>query len=319
MTHGTGSLERMKTLVAQWVPFAPLSDHRRVQRFARKQGYRIADVLAWGRTYLVEKDGTPYLLKRCGDNGLLVQRDVLPRIGGNFRRLVIPRLVRCGCDRRLGSWILTEWLPGRGFQDRWDELDPQTCGGRAIGLEYVDVVLDVLEELRGTDAEAAARAGLECRNQAFLRPRITAQLDKALARGLLSHEQQRRALGLLEPFLQSVEEGPLRLSNHDFNFRNLVELPGGRIALVDWDAARVSTYETEHCVTYLGMLMWNHPQWVDALFDRARTRFGLDRRRMRAALLINALNQSMHVWPERPELFPIPLATFLRTLDAEPC
>ena len=108
MTHGMGTFERMKTLVARWVPFAPLSDHRRVQRFACKQGYRIADVLAWGHTYQVEKDGKPFLWKRCGDNGLLVHRDVLPRIDGPFRRLVIPRLLRCGCDRRLGSWIVTE-------------------------------------------------------------------------------------------------------------------------------------------------------------------------------------------------------------------
>lgn len=315
MTHGSRWLDRVKTLVARWVPFVPLSDHWRIDLFVRKRGYRIADVLYWGRTYALEKDGKRCLFKRTGANGLLVHRDVLPRIRGDFCRLVIPPLIECGCDGRLGSWIITEWVPGRGFSDRWDELDPQTAGGKAIPLDYVDVLLELLDDLRGIDAARFAQTGIERRDRSFLEPRIRTQLDRGRARALLSGRDERRVMEILQPFLAGVDSGPLRLSNHDFYFRNFVELPAGRVALVDWDVARISTFETEHCVTYLWMLMWNHAAWASDFLNRARARFGLDRRRVRAALVVNALNQSMYVWVDRPELQPIPAAALRLALD----
>lgn len=308
-------LDRTKTFVGRWLPFATRSRHRHILGFLQSRGYQAVDVLAWERTYRLRKNGRDYVFKRQGSNGLVAYRDVLPAIRGEFVRLAVPRFVESGCHRRFRTWIIAEWLPGRTFNDRCDDRDPSTSGGKTIPLDYVEPVVDLLADLRTIDARGFAASGLEMRSRSFLCPRLRRQLDESRARGLVSPRQERRLFELLEPFLDGVDSGTLRISNHDFNFRNFVELPGGRVAVVDWDAARISTYEIEHCVTYLWMLMWNHPEWAKAFLTRAAAILHLDRRVFRAALLINALNQAMRVWPERPELRDIMLATFANALD----
>ena len=310
-----GWLDRLKTFAGRWVPFVPLSEQRAIEHFARRRGYAVAEVLCWGRTCRLHKEGKDYLFKRTGPNGLIAYRDVLPAVDGDFKRLVLPRFVDGGHQSGIGHWIISRWLEGRNFNDRWDEWKPEVCGGKGIALDYVDVLLDVLEDLRGVEASPFAAGGIERRTRSFLCSRIRGQLDRALQGSLLTAGQERRALDLLEPFLARVDSGRLRLSNHDFYFRNFLEMPRGRIGILDWDAARISTYEIEHCVTYLWMLMWNHSAWSAALLEGARSRFALDRHQVRAALLVNLLNQSMHVWPNRPELSRMLLATFLEALD----
>lgn len=314
-SNGSGWLERVKTLVARWLPFATRSPHRHVQVFLRRQGYRIVEVLFWGRSYRVEKDGTDYLFKRTIANGLIFYRDVLPNIHGDFRRLALPEFVDGGRHKRLGHWVIGRWLEGRDFKDRWDEHHPKICGGKAIEPAYVDVVLELMEDLRRIDAAPFVPSGLQRRTRSFLSGRIQNQLDRARAGDLVSEHQQRRLLELLGPFLDRVDSGPLHLSNHDFNFHNFIELPAGKMAVIDWDVARISTFELEHCATYLWMLMWGHRAWADAFIRRAVARFDLDPGRVRGALLINTLNQAVQVWLERPELRRIALAALADALD----
>jgi aminoglycoside phosphotransferase (APT) family kinase protein len=145
--------------------------------------------------------------------------------------------------------------------------------------------------------------------------RIRPQLDLALKLGQLSQAEVRRALDLLEPLLVKADCGKLYLSNDDFNFRNLIELPAGRVAVIDWDSSRVSSFEIEHCVTYLWMMMWNQTDWRKGLVSLARQRLPLDLERTRAVLLVNCLHQSMHVWRKRNDLHPIPLGTFRNVLE----
>lgn len=313
--YGSGWLERVKTLVTRCLPFATRSPHRHVEVFLRRQGYRIVEVLFWGRSYRVEKGGANYLFKRTIANGLIFYRDVLPNVRGDFDRLALPEFVDGGRHKRLGHWVISRWLEGRDFKDRWDEHDPQICGGKAIEPAYVDVVLELLEDLRRIDTAPFVQSGLQRRTRSFLSGRIHNQLDRVRARDLVSEHQQRRLLELLEPFLERVDSGALRLSNHDFNFHNFIELPTGKVAVIDWDVARISTFELEHCATYLWMLMWGHRAWADAFIRRAVTRFDLHPGRVRAALLINTLNQAVQVWLEQPDLRQMALATLSNALD----
>ncbi|MCS7306728.1 MAG: aminoglycoside phosphotransferase family protein, partial [Thermoguttaceae bacterium] len=291
---------RCKTLLVRWLPFLPVSWHRKAMAWLSRQGYKPVEALSWGKAYRVEKGGRQFVFKRLTAQGLKIWQEILCKLQGAFRRLVIPEAVAFGEDKWLGCWVLRRWLEGQPMCADWSELvEP---GGVCLPMDRVEKVVDLLEDLARIDPSLFLTTHLPRRDQRFLQKQISQETAQAEQQGLLSLAEIGRIWYLVEPILSCAETGPWRLSNHDFYFRNFLELPDGRVALLDWEVARVSSFEIEHCTSYLWMLLWNHPQWRQEFLKQVKQRLGIDRQKFRAALLVNALHQAMFVWKNQPAL-----------------
>lgn len=292
-----------------------LTHESKIHRLARRQGYEVAGSLKYGRLYKLCRGNEPFILKFVVPNGLIAHREVLPALTGPYQRMAVPHVAATGECSTLGCWIIADWHEGHEYSKQWDEQQPEVAGGRAIDADTIPLLLDVIEDLRSLNAERFINLGLERRTAAWLRNRIQNQLGRASAWELLSGAQEKHARTLFEAFLERVDHGTIQISNHDFQFRNLIRLSDDRIKVVDWDAARISTFETEHCIAYQWMLMWNRPEWQRQFLAEARQRLPLSPELFRGVLLVNTLNQGINVYGEFPDLRAILFSTFLNLLD----
>jgi len=310
-----GWWERSKTLLAKWLPFLPVSWHRKALAWLDRHGYRPVEVLCWEKAYRVEKGGQHFVFERLSPEGLVIWQEVLSKVGGPFRRLVIPEAVTWGQDKEIGSWILRRWLDGKPMCPDWSELP--RAGGMRLAPDGVEKVVDLLEDLAAIDAAPFLRTGVPRRDRSFLQEQIRREVAQAEKRGLLSPAEIDRIWCLVQPILACADTGPWRLSNHDFYFRNFLEMPDGRVALLDWEVARISCFEIEHCVSYLWMLLWNQPEWRAEFLGQTKQRLRIDREKFRAALIVNSLHQAMFVWQNQPVLQDKMLHVLRVSLDEE--
>ena len=310
-----GWLERVKTLLARRLPFLPVSWHRKALAWLDRHGYRPVEVLSWEKAYRVEKDGQQFVFKRLMPEGLAVWQEVLSKLRGPFGRLVIPEAVTFGQDKGIGCWVVRRWLDGKPMCADWSEL----AATKAVGLplDRVEKVVDLLEDLAAIDAAQFLTSGIPRRDRSFLQEQIRREVAQAEKRGLLSPTEIERIWRLVQPILACTDAGPWRLSNHDFYFRNFLEMPDGRVALLDWEVARISCFEIEHCASYLWMLLWNHPEWRGEFLGQTKQRLRIDREKFWAALIVNSLHQAMFVWQNQPVLQDKMLQILQTALDEE--
>jgi hypothetical protein len=272
-----------------------------------------------GKVCRVRKGGSHFVIKRTDAAGAIVYRDLLPALSHiKFRRLAVPQFIESGEEKGVGHWVVTEWLDGRTFHDRWDERHPNTSGGRAIPLDTTTLVLDLVADLASINPASHDATAHLCRRTA---DEVTGTVERKLVavrddgQVHVTPAQETLARELIQPLIDSVNTGRVTLSNGDFYFRNFIELPAGRVAVVDWDSTRLSTFEVEHCVAYQWMLMWNNPPWQRAFLDEAKSRFELDRDRFRAVLLLDTLTQVVFWKGQDPYLMQIELDYFLNSLS----
>ncbi len=279
------------------------------------RGYRTLEVLSWAKAYRVEKGGEPFVFKRLTSQGLAIWQEVLSKIQGPFRRLVVPEVVEGGEDKRIGCWVVRRWLDGKPMCAHWSEwVEPDSV---QLPIDRVEKVVDVLEDLATIDASPFLAANIQRRDRSFLQNQIAREVAQAKEKGLLSPAEIKRIWQLVEPLFACTDKGPWHLSNHDFYFRNFLEMPDGRVALLDWEVARISSFEIEHCVSYLWMLLWNCPEWRREFLYQTKQRLGIDREKFRAALIVNSLHQAMSVWRHQPALQAKMIGVLREALDGQ--
>lgn len=295
-----GWINRGKTLLARWLPFLPVSWHRKAMAWLETRGYRPREILSWAKAYRVEKGGEQFVFKRLTSQGLAIWQEVLSKIQRPFRRLAALKAVELGEDKWIGPWVLRRWLDGKPMCADWSEvLLPDAV---RLPVDRVEKVVEMLEDLASIDAAEFLAANIQRRDRLFLQKQIGQEVAQAEQQGLLGPADVERLWRLVQPIFACADKGPWRLSNHDFYFRNFLELPDGRVALLDWEVARLSCFEIEHCVSYLWMLLWNHPEWRREFLQQAKQRLGIDQAKFRAALIVNSLHQAMFVWSNQPGL-----------------
>lgn len=298
--------------------YRPPPLEQQVARFLRRRKYQLVRHLKKDKVYETEKNGRSFVFKLVTPNEFIAHRDVLAKLDVAFRRLVIPSLLDAGHARFLGrgvsAWVITEWQEGQDFGSRWDERIPHIAGGRAIPLETHDLVLQLIEDLRRIDGAILRASAIKNETQKSLQASFDKQLLWARREGHLDECHETKARQILKPFLDTVDIGRIHLSNGDFQFRNFTERTDGKVALLDWDSAKASTFETEHCVAYQWLLMWNNPRWQGRFLNGARVRFALRPERFRAVLLVDALNQAFF-WRRCSDLLRIQVNYVSRVLS----
>ncbi len=277
-----------------------------------QHGYRLDGILKEGRVYGVQKHGQRFVFKYVTPAGLTCLRDVLPRVGPLFAHIAVPGLVQCGRCESTTPWVVLTWLEGAAFNHRWDERNPTIAGGRAIGKDTISKILAAIQELHKLPpAEFAEYCSLEL-TPAILESRLGKWLSRAEQEGWLTHKEIESATRQIDSSTSGSADRVM-LSNGDFQFRNFVEMPDGRLGIIDWDTARYSTFELEHCIAYQWLLMWNNPEWQKSFLAAAKSCLPLGIERFRSAMLLNALLRAA-TFRHLPEVKQLQLSYFRQIL-----
>jgi hypothetical protein len=228
--------------------------------------------------------------------GVAVHKTLLSNARGPFWRLVLPETLSCGQIPGMGSYILMDWVEGQSYEGHWSERLPETAGGRSIPFQSAEWVVDLIEDLGRIPCDALDTSELTILGPPQIKHVTSVCLSKAAEADLITARQAGRIREIFDEFTARCENRPLMLSNGDFQFRNFIAVDAARTALIDWDAARLSPFEREHCVAYQWLLMWNNPRWQARFLSEAKARLALDETLFRGALLLNTLKQAMLVW-----------------------
>ena len=180
----------------------------------------------------------------------------------------------------------------------------------------IDILLDLVEDLQSVDVNLLLDDVLFHRvTSANLGLSVTQYIEVLKEQELLTPQQESRALEILEPFIETVEEGSWQLSNGDLNFSNIIEQSATKTLLIDWSLARLSTFELEHCLSYFWLVVFVDPIWQSELLRRARGRFQVDSQKLRALFLVNSLQLASATWIREPELQQTAVNNFVRFLE----
>lgn len=243
-------------------------------------------------TWRVRHAGVPRVAKVWRDRdpdpaAVRTHREVLPVLRPALAPtgVVVPEVVAHHHDPRCGHVVVMAQVEGTDLRHRWHYDRPGLAGGAALSTHDIDRVVGVLAGLAATDAGPAVTAGLPPTPFARLARRAAQALepgDADAAEGLATR------VARAEPV---ARQRRVAASNGDLRFANMLALADGRTAVVDWDGARASTHEIEHCVAYLRLFLWARPDLVAHLEDRAHADLGVDPDLLLLAGLERAANQ----------------------------
>lgn len=240
-------------------------------------------------TYKISKGNRFYLIKFISKQNelfLKIYGDYLVGIQNEFKRLVIPRCVEDGVVNNGERYMVFEWIEGRDFCNRWSSQNKKTAGGRKIREYTVQVVLELISDLLKIDTSHMVENG-----SGVISPEIAVQdfsrtLEMSREEELITGELYGRAYEIKQLFEDALMHQPLMLSNGDFQFLNFIEVSPDRTALIDWDGARISCFEKEHCVALQWLLMWNNCKWQQDFLRRSIMELNLNKDIFRGVLLM---------------------------------
>ena len=125
---------------------------------------------------------------------------------------------------------------------------------------------------------------------------IARAFDNLAGSAFMTENQLSKARSLLQHLIDNIDVAGHQLSNFDFQFKNLIEKSADKTVLLDWDNARLSTFDLEHCLSLMWLLMWNNQKWRHELIVNAKQRFTLDQHKFRGAVVLNAILLTAYAW-----------------------
>lgn len=293
----------------------PLDAHASLNALSASLGLKVV------KPYKVSASTQAWLLARAGQQVVLkswktpdapaagpaktpypvVAHRLLASMRGAYRRLVLPEYLYDGHDERIGSYVLLTHIEGRDFRDRWHYFKPDRHGGVKLDPVDIDLLLDLMTDLRGIETGDLLHEGLKSVTLPLAARTALRRLQEIRDKGLLPAD----VAGRLENALSSMPRFDDRtrsviVSNGDFRFLNLLELTSGKTAIIDWDGAQASTFEIENGLAYNWLFLWNRPDLQERLLRGAEERFGLDHEVFRYVLLMRAVMQAQ-VCKEHPQ------------------
>ncbi|WP_366494596.1 phosphotransferase [Thermogutta sp.] len=298
----------------------------RWKRILSRLNLQLLSTLKPRKVFTVTNGKSLFVLKLTTQQGLFFLRDWLPHVQAHFEnQLVFPELVACGEFSREKNWALTTWIDGDSLASIFDDRDPDssTWGGRGVTQHHLDIFFRALTALStlslGPNTLREPIVTDYVLSGPRLQQRIYSYVHRLSSRGLLHLDQLHLILHWCEPLLVEPSDKQLLFTNGDFQFRNLVVLNDDRVGIIDWDTARFSHFEIEHCITYQTILLWANLAAQTALIHRSRNLFDWDDRIMHAYCVFNVLGR-MVSYSRNPQLchhFGTLLANLLRGVSWE--
>jgi len=259
---------------------------------------RLSCTLKPHKVFMVTNGKSSFVLKLTTQQGIFFLRDWLPLVQADFaEHLTFPKLVACGQFSRQKNWALTTWIDGESLASIFDDRDSNSSiwGGRGITQHHLDIFFRALTALCTVSPAPTTRPKAIVTDYVLSGPRLQQRIYSYVRRlssaGLLRLDQLDLILNRCEPLLVDSSDRQLLFTNGDFQFRNLVVLNDNRVGIIDWDTARFSHFEIEHCITYQTILLWANPSAQFDLIHRSRDLFDYDDRIMNAYCVFNTLGR----------------------------
>lgn len=245
---------------------------------------------------------------------ILAHRLLLSMRGG-YSRLILPEYICDGHSPSSGWYVLLGHIEGQDFRDRWHYFKADRRGGLKIEPAHVDLVLELMKDLRCLPTEELLSEGLKKITDKIAIRVALRRLREMVKGALISNDDG----AMLESAILSLTgfddpRRPAVVSNGDFRFLNLLELSPSRTAIIDWDGAQASTFETENSIAYNWLLLWKRPDLQNRLICGAKEMFSVDRDVFRSVLLIRSVMQAQ-VCRKFPDQLALHVAQAVRVLD----
>ncbi len=221
-------------------------------------------------------------------------KDCFARIDqGKFRKLILPKAKKIGSlFSNYNWWILLEYYGNNIIP--WDETREGDIGGESISTDYVPVLIDMIRDLKSIDLKLFL--GIiplveGCTWYKELSQRATALTEL----GYLTIEELQEILIILSKGVDENAKNDYILTNGDFQFRNFLIQPDGKLAVIDWTENAFNTPNIEPIefpVMYQWTLMWKNPKWQNLYLETFIKQFKVSEARIRYALLVKSINQA---------------------------
>ncbi len=301
----------------------------------------LSDVGA-GKAVCEDATGERFLMKYSSDVEKVMLFKVLPTIEKQnlpFRVLQLPELVtilRKSYDQegtaKQPDFIFMKHIDGSKFNNRWDEVSSLGYGGRGVETDFATKVIDLIVDLSLIDTSSEDLFGLSTFDfDRWKKQNFPFLAEILLKRKLINQKHIDKASSILSS--SSLFDGSKKiLTNGDFYPRNLIELPNGKIAIVDWEGRQDYDFEdkkggltqrvmdqrnsfinfVENHVAFFYIHMWGNPDFQRKFIRDASQKFGFTTENLQAAILIKSLEQAL-IWPD--DLAGIQIETFMKVLD----
>lgn len=230
----------------------------------------------------------------AAEQELKLYKDCFPKVNqDNFRRLILPKAIKIGSLFSNDNWWLIMEYYGKDIIP-WDEIHDSHAGGKSITLDYVDILIDMLRDLKTIDISLFA----DIIPTVDLCPWYANLIQKAqhlTSLGLFPINELQRVCEILSRGLSEEQKRQYILTNGDFQFRNFLKQPDGKIALIDWTENSYNTPNIEPIefpIMYQWILMWFNPIWQNEYVKKAMEVFSLSEERLSFALVVKSINQA---------------------------
>jgi len=190
-------------------------------------------------------DTNTYCLKMStAEQELKLFRDCFPKVDQTkFRKLKLPTGIKIGSlFLNSGWWVLMEYYGNNIIQ--WDETDEAHAGGKSITVDYVDVLVDMLRDLKTIDINLFADV-IPPVDKCSWYLNLIQKAQNLTANGLLPSNELQRVSDFLSRDLSGEQKNDYIITNGDFQFRNFIRQPDEKIVVIDWTENAYNTPNIE--------------------------------------------------------------------------
>ena len=261
-------------------------------------------------------------IKQVSKEEFLICTQLLPKIkrefGNVFSRLILPEVVFECIHQSNVYTVLFKYYNGKYYNEIWNEED----GGSLLGLELVNEMINIIEDLLNIDIEYLYQTeevkqinGFVFNYQDWLKS-YTIRFDKAIQVGI-STEELEKAKDFLE---DGFSRKKLIFSNGDFYPRNLIKVNNGQqLVLIDWEYwgenFRVNYVDhLENIIAFAYIHMWGNVNWQNEFLKSAINNFNLRLDDLRKSIMIKSFEQAI-LWLDYPQFSNFQTEHFRRALS----
>ncbi|MFH1047961.1 MAG: hypothetical protein V1738_06710 [Patescibacteria group bacterium] len=289
-------------------PLPPM--HPKTPQLIEQLDLRVVDAVKWNLLLCVKKENAgnepTHVLKFGTDKRksdsiayeTRILREVLPQLNSSeFDRLVLPEVISSGESGPL-RWVLTQYISGQPLIHQWSELNfkPNILGGRGIDEEVAAMSVDVLRDLRMVDIAILPDFVRRFSFSSWLND-FRHQSQQLIEMGLMEKSAVDAALSLFGDKNVERYEGSM-FTNGDFYPRNIILLPDGKIAVVDW-VGGIDPWE--FVAMHAWLLMWGNAKWQARYMQEIKHHFPVDEQEMQVGLLVRSFDMVWR-WKDEPEM-----------------
>lgn len=232
-----------------------------------------------------------------------------------FRRLRIPKVFVIEKINDDKVFIITEFLEGSGFEDKWDAVSENLAGGKALSLITINLFIQLVSDLKTISADLLPPTATLGINKAEEEVGLTKVLARfAHGQSWISSRESKAAVEFVKEGIKPENLSTAFPSNGDFQFRNFIELDLSSTGLVDLDGFRFSNFEAEHCIAYQWALMWNNPKWQRNFIQEAKKTLNVNKELLQGIMIVKTLYLAKQ-WQHLPEASRKLITNFRRVLN----